>query len=222
MFVCFEWGESKMTCEAEARVKEKLISNAIHLVAKGGFEKATTKELTFSGGDPDCCKMNEVYIYRYFGSKEELFAAAFVQLDDELYGDFRRAVEIIGGFEDCTVEKLHRFFTMTWEALLESEEKFRYYVRYYYSVYFKSDSLKSHEKHFERMADNMKVLFKEEANVNAIIHSAFTSLLDFAVLVYNGQLEDGDINRPHVFNVVYSIMAAYFREPAKLYAHAFA
>ena len=208
-----------MTCEAEARVKDRLISNAIRLVAQGGFEKATTKELAFSGGAPDCCKMNEVYIYRYFGSKENLFAAAFIQLDDELYGDFKRAVEKIGGFEEGDVEKLNQFFTMAWESLLESEEKFRYYVRYYYSVYFKGETLKSHEKHFGKIAAEMKVLFREEANVDAIIHSAFTSLLDFAVLVYNGQLADDEENRPHVFNVLYSILAAYFKTPMKAYTY---
>lgn len=34
----------------EAEIKELLISNAIHLIAEGGFEKATTKELTHCGG----------------------------------------------------------------------------------------------------------------------------------------------------------------------------
>ena len=38
----------------EAEIKELLIENAIHLIAEGGFEKATTKELTHSGGQlPD-------------------------------------------------------------------------------------------------------------------------------------------------------------------------
>lgn len=34
----------------EAEIKELLISNAINLIAEGGFEKATTKELTHYGG----------------------------------------------------------------------------------------------------------------------------------------------------------------------------
>ena len=38
----------------EAEIKELLIENAIHLIAEGGFEKATTKELTHCGGQlPD-------------------------------------------------------------------------------------------------------------------------------------------------------------------------
>ena len=46
----------------EAEIKELLIENAIHLIAEGGFEKATTKELTHSGGALPDFKMNEVYI----------------------------------------------------------------------------------------------------------------------------------------------------------------
>ena len=34
----------------EAEVKELLINNTIHLIAIGGFEAATVKEITKSGG----------------------------------------------------------------------------------------------------------------------------------------------------------------------------
>ena len=34
----------------EAEIKELLVKNAIHLIAQGGFESATTKELTHCSG----------------------------------------------------------------------------------------------------------------------------------------------------------------------------
>jgi hypothetical protein len=42
------------------------------------------------------------------------------------------------------------------------------------------------------------------------MHSVLTTLLDFAIRVYNGDLEDNEINRPHIFNVMYCTMSAYF------------
>ena len=48
----------------EAEIKELLINNTIRLIAEGGFEKATTKELAHCGDAPADLKMNEVYIYR--------------------------------------------------------------------------------------------------------------------------------------------------------------
>ena len=83
---------------------------------------------------------------------------------------------------------------------------------YYYSIYFKGESLETHQKHFTSIVKSFNPLFKEEADVISIMHSVFTALLDFAIRVYNGELEDSDINRPHIFNVLYCMLATYFKE----------
>ena len=193
----------------EAEIKELLIENAIHIIADGGFEKATTKELTHCGGHLPDFKMNEVYIYRFFGSKEKLYETAFTRLDAELVQAFKKGVNIVGGFESVEREKLSKFFLLAWQFILGNEERCRCYVRYYYSIYFKGDSLKSHKILFKDIITEMTPLFKEEADVEAILHSVFTAMFDFAIRVYNGELEDSDINRPHIFNVLYCMMATY-------------
>ena len=187
----------------EAEIKELLIKNAIHLIADGGFEKATTKELTHCGGSLPDFKMNEVYIYRLFGSKEQLYEAAFIRLDSELFNAFQNGVKEIGGFEQNTKEKFYEFFLKAWHFILGNEERCRCYVRYYYSIYFKGASLESHKALFDGIVNMMSPIFKDEADVEAILHSAFTSMFDFCIRVYNGQLEDNDENRPHIFNVLY-------------------
>ncbi len=201
----------------EAEIKELLVSNAIHLIAEGGFEKATTKELTHCGGSLPDFKMNEVYIYRIFGSKENLYEQAFVRLDYELFCAFRNGVAAVGGFDENSKEKLYEFFQMAWRFVLGNEEKCRCYVRYYYSIYFKGRSLEMHQKLFKGMISDMAPMFKDEADVVSILHSVFTTLFDFAIRVYNGDLEDSDINRPHIFNVLYCMMATYFNTAVKAY-----
>ena len=195
----------------EVDVSLLLINNAIHLIAEGGFEKATTKELALCGGSFPNLKMNEVYIYRLFGSKERLLEEAFIHLDKELFVAVQRGLEAIGGFETNTQEKLHTFFEMAWAFLMHNEERCRCYLRYYYSIYFKGNARECHKRLFQGFKDEMAVLFKEEADVNAIIHSVFTLLLDFAIRVYNGELEDNEINRSHIFNVLYCMMMTYFK-----------
>ncbi len=194
----------------EAEIKELLVSNAIHLIAEGGFEKATTKELTYSGGCLPDLKMNEVYIYRLFGSKENLYAYAFNRLDTELFSALGEAVVAVGGFERNVRERMQEFFTLAWTFVMKNEKRCRCYVRYYYSVYFKGDSLENHRKLFKRVVSEMSSMFKSEADVFSILHSVFISLLDFAIRVYNGDLEDNEINRPHIFNVLYCMMSTYF------------
>lgn len=195
----------------ETEVKELLISNAIHLIAEGGFEKATTKELTHCSGNLPDCKMNEVYIYRLFGSKESLYESAFVRLDTELFYAFKHGVERVGGFECDAKRKLYELFLKAWSFILKDEEKCRCYVRYYYSIYFKGSSLAAHKKLFDEVISELTPFFKDEADVASILHSVFTALFDFAIRVYNGELEDNEINRPHIFNVLYCMMMTYFK-----------
>ena len=160
----------------EADVKDLLINNAIHLIAEGGFEKATTKELAHSGGSLPDLKMNEVYIYRYFGSKERLYEAAFILLDKELFYSFRNELREIGGVEHLTKETLYEFFLKAWKFILGNEERCRCYVRYYYSIYFKGRSAEEHRRLFDEIISELAPAFRDEADVAAILHSVFTAL----------------------------------------------
>ena len=199
----------------EADIKSLLISNAIHLISEGGFEKATTKELTYYKGNLPNIKMNEVYIYRLFGSKEALYEATFVYLDKELYNAFQDGMKTIGDLAGDTKEKLYEFFLMAWQFVLKNENRCRCYVRYYYSIYFKGASLEKHQRHFDTIVKSFYPLFIEEADVKSIMHSVFTALLDFAIRVYNGELENNEINIPHIFNVLYCMMMTYFKDSEK-------
>ncbi len=199
----------------EAEIKELLVKNAIHLIAEGGFERATTKELTHCGGSLPDFKMNEVYIYRFFGSKDCLYEAAFLSLDAELHHAFIESIKAVGGFEGNTKEKLYEFFSNAWYFILGNEEHCRCYVRYYYSIYFKESSMKTHKKLFSEVISRMTPVFKEEADVASILHSVFTAMLDFAIRVYNGDLEDNEENRPHIFNVLYCMMMTYIKDSAQ-------
>ena len=200
----------------EAEIREILIENTIRLIAEGGFEKATTKEITHSGAAPEDFKMNEVYIYRLFGSKEKLYEEAFVRLDRELYEALMAGVK--NGFnatEGGTRDKFYAFFLQIWSFLLHNETRCRSFVRFYYSIYFKGTALLSHKRLFDGLESFARPLFKHEADVSAILHCVFTTMLDFAIRVYNGDLEDSEINRPHIFNVLFCMMMTYFKEEAK-------
>ena len=209
--VNYEFGEGRTEMKREVEIKELLISNTIRLIAEGGFESATTKAITYSGGSLSDVKMNETYIYRLFGSKEFLYESAFIRLDSELFYAFRHGVEAVGGFTESSKDKLYKFFLLAWEFVLGNEARCRCYIRYYYSIYYKGQSLEMHKKLFDGIVAEMAPFFKDEADVEAILHSVFTTFLDFAIRVYNGSLENSDINVPHVFNVLYCMMATYFR-----------
>ena len=197
----------------EADISAILIDNAIHLIAQGGFEKATTKNLAHYGDAPKDFKMNEAYIYRLFGSKEELYQSAFLYLDKEFVQVIRESLEEMGDITLATKKDFYKMFLKVWQFVLRSEERCRCYVRYYYSVYFKGKAEESHKKQLAPLLSKFSELFIEEADVKAIMHSVLTTFLDFAIRVYNGALIDNGENRPHVFNVLYCIMMTYLRNP---------
>ncbi|MBO7275538.1 MAG: TetR/AcrR family transcriptional regulator [Clostridia bacterium] len=198
--------------KGEQIIKETLINNAISVVAEGGFAKATTKALTYSGEIQPGIKMNEIYIYRLFGSKESVYEAAFETLDREFLDALRADIRQIGGFDDDVKSALYKLFLKVWTFVLRNESRCRYYIRYYYSVYFRGSSMDTHNAHFRDIIEDFVPLFKAEADVKSIMHSVFTTLLDFAVRVYNGDLEDSEESRPHVFNVIYCTMSSYFKD----------
>ena len=204
--------------KGEQAIRELLIDNTIRLIAAGGFEKATTKAITFSGESLPDTKMNEVYIYRLYGSKEQLYAVAFESLDKEFVSALRKCTEILKG-EGTVKERMQKVFLRVWAFLLKNEDRCRCYVRYYYSVYFRGESLSNHNKIFSEIVDNFSPLFKEEADVKSIMHSVLTTILDFAIRVYNGDLENNDINTPHIFNVLYCTMMTYFKDEATAETH---
>lgn len=198
----------------EAAVRNLLIGNTIHLIAAGGFEKATTKEITHVATLPDV-KMNEVYIYRLFESKQNLYEAAFVTLDTELMQACKSGIDAVGGLQPDTKARMYAFFLSAWKFALRNEDRCRCYVRYYYSTYYKGEPVVKHKQNFRGVVEAFAPLFIEEADIGAIMHSVFTTFLDFAIRVYNGELEDSEINRPHIFNVLYNMMAAYFKDSVK-------
>ena len=197
----------------EENIMAILIDNAIHLIAEGGFEKATTKNLAHYREAPKDIKMNEAYIYRLFGSKEILYESAFLSLDKELTDGFCKAIAASSDLLIDTKKKLYQFFLMAWQFMLKNEAHCRCYVRYYYSIYFKGKALKKHTEHFDMIASNFNALFKKEADVRTIMHSVFNTLLDFAIRVYNGEIVDNETNRVHVFNVLYCMMMTYLKFP---------
>ena len=71
----------------------------------------------------------------------------------------------------------------------------------------------AHRRQFAETINEFSSIFKEEADVTAILHSVFTALLDFAIRTYNGDIRDNEANREHIFNVLYCMMMTYFKEP---------
>ncbi len=186
-------------------IRQALLESTVNAVASVGFEGATTKAIASSKG------INEAYIYRLFGGKEKLFAAAFEMLDLELISAIQRSGALNASTEDVEGE-LRRIFSGVWRFVLQNRDRCFAYVRYYFSNYYIELSHSSHMAAYASIVSAMSPLFRERADVTSLMHHVLSSLLDFAVRVHNGDIPDDSDSAEHIFRVLFCVFRPYLRD----------
>jgi AcrR family transcriptional regulator len=187
-------------------IRRALIDGTIHVIAKDGLDKATTKQIGTE------TSINEAYIYRCFADKEDMFAKAFETLDEELVSKTMQHVSIMYK-QDLEYELRCRiFFSAIWKFLLSNKEKCLAFVRYYYSPYFSKYSVDEHKRRYRPLVEKFRDAFKDEADVWMILNHILNVMLDFSVKVHNGQMTKDDDYAEHVFRVIYASVKQYFRQ----------
>ncbi len=191
--------------------RDLFIKNTMRLVAEGGFEKATTRAIAGERKEIGDVKVNEAHIYRVFGTKENLFAEVFSMLDNEFIWVIYEGFALFNDNSEDFRTKCEKLFLKVWDFLLQNEEKFRYYTRFYHSVYFKNSICLIHKKKYEPLIEKISPVFVQQADVWALFHHIKSVLLSFATSVYGGMLENSEENRKHIFIVVYASVSPYLR-----------
>ena len=183
----------------------RLIDGTIHVIAREGLDKASTKQIGLS------TKINEAYIYRCFKDKEDMFAKAFDSLDNELANKILQHLPVMY-MQDLEYELRCRvFFEAVWKFVLANKEHCLAFIQYYYSPYFTKYSVEAHKKRYVSVVEKFKDAFKDEADVWMILNHMLNVALDFAVKVHIGQMPDDKIYSEHVFRVIYRSVEQYFR-----------
>ena len=187
-------------------IRRGLIDGTIHVIAKEGLDGASTKQIGLA------TSINEAYIYRCFEDKEDMFAKTFAFLDDELVNKAMQHVPVMYMQEMEYEMRCWVFFTSVWKFLLGNREKCLAFIRYYYSPYFQRYSAEEHKKRYLPLVDKFRDAFRDEANVWMILNHILTTMLDFAVKVYDGAVPDNDDTAEHVFRLIYCSIRQYFKK----------
>ena len=160
----------------ERLVRQIMMDNAIRIVAEGGFESATTNAITYSGEDAGEIKMNEVYIDRLFGCKEQIFDRAFEMVED--------------GFSDAACGAADGDFEAFVAAVLRFWQEHPLWCRYY-ACYCHSHRLYGltkahHEKAFNRIVKRTSGYFTHDAPVAMVMHVLLNAIVDMAYQMATG------------------------------------
>jgi AcrR family transcriptional regulator len=188
-------------------ISRSLIDGTIRVIAREGLDKASTKQIGRA------TSINEVYIYRCFADKDDMFAKAFDVLDEELLAKTMKHVEIMYVQEMDYETRCRFYFKKIWEFLLSDKDRCLTYIRYFYSPYFTKYSAKNHEKRFSPLVEKIKDAFLDEADVWMILNHILNVMFDFAIKVHNGQMSGDDDYTEHVFRVIYASVKQYFSNP---------
>ncbi len=186
-------------------IRRKLIDGTIHVIAKDGLDKSTTKQIGTE------TSVNEAYIYRCFAGKEDMFSKTFDFLDNELAGKTMQYVSVMYMADIDFKQRCRTFFSEIWNFMLSNSEKCLAYVRYYYSPYFKKYSYDTHKSRFKPLVEEISIAFIDEADVWMILNHILNVMLDFAVKVHNGLMPENDNYSEHVFRVIYASVRQYFK-----------
>ncbi len=186
-------------------LSQALIDGTIHVIARNGLDKATTKAISKATG------INEVYIYRLFENKERLFEKAFEYLDNQLLEKCLLHIDVMYMSEIDYETRCRIYFLAMWRFFIGNKDEISMYVHYYYSPYFKKYSAEAHKKRFLPLVNKFRDAFKEEAAVWLILNHILNVMLDFALMVHNDEMPKEDNYSEHVFRVIYQSVKQYFK-----------
>lgn len=186
--------------------RRKLIDGTIHVIARDGLDKATTKQIG------NTTSINEAYIYRCFKDKEDLFAKAFETLDEELVTKAMEHVPVMYISEIDYETRCRIYFSEVWNFMLKNRDHCIAFVRYFYSPYFTKYSLEPHKHRYKQLIEKFKDAFRDEADVWMILNHILNVMLDFAVKVHNAEMPNTNDYSEHVFRVIYASVKQYFRK----------
>ena len=150
----------------------RLIDGTIHVIAREGLDKASTKQIGLS------TKINEAYIYRCFKDKEDMFAKAFDSLDNELANKILQHLPVMYMQELEYELRCRVFFEAVWKFMLANKEHCLAFIQYYYSTYFTKYSVEAHKKRYVSVVEKFKDAFKDEADVWMILNHILNVMLD--------------------------------------------
>lgn len=186
-------------------LRQRLIDGTIHVIAKDGLDKATTKQIGLN------TNVNEAYIYRCFKDKEDMFAKTFASLDNELVSKALQHLPVMY-MQGLKFEmRSWVYFTSVWRFLLGNSEKCLAFIRYYYSPYFSKYSATEHKQRYLPLVEKFKSAFKDESNVWMILNHILVTMLDFATKVFDNAIPDNDDTTEHVFRLIYLSVKQYFK-----------
>lgn len=189
---------------SQTDMRSALINSAIHVVACNGIDRTTTKALATHAN------LNEVYIYRVFGGKEELLKETFDVLDIQFRDCLLRYIDVMNDTSLPMKERCWQFFSKVWEFTLNDREKCSFFIRYYHSRFFDTYSIKKRRETYKELMDYFTIAFKDGIDVWLLLNHIFDVLFASVIKILRNEIEADDRIAVSTFALIYMAVEPYF------------
>lgn len=182
-----------------------LIESAIHTISEVGIDRATTKLLATTA------KLNEAYIYRIFGGKEELFEESFLYVDKQFSAHLLKCFKTALCSPDTIKVNFRRLFSQIWDFVLIDKEKCSFFIRYYYSRYYTKECRAKREKIYHRVMLLIKRIFKDDINTWWLFNYMLDVIFSSAVKVLRDEIPNNEQTEENIFTLLYAALEPHLK-----------
>lgn len=186
-------------------MKQTFLKSAVHIVARDGLEKVTTKAIAKEA------RLNEAYIYKCYSGKDELLNEA-LHMEDENFAVLLN--ETLPVMHDSRLPWKSRAFILwkrSWDFILEEPDDCVFYIRFYFATIGLNAVYGRHMESYKPFIDRVRPTFKPGTNMDMVIHQIFCTMLFFASRGMDGDLENCDETTRWTFGQVYCFIVPHVR-----------
>lgn len=186
-------------------IRIALINSAIHTISQVGIDHATTKLLATNAG------VNEVYIYRVFGGKEELFKETFIYIDKAFVNTI---LSNIAAIYDKSIDVRSRFkkhFEKIWQYALADKEQCSFFIRYYYSRCFTIDMAAARKEIYGEVMKKFSMAFSYGTDTWWLFNHALDVIFSSAVKVLRKEIPETKETESKIFALLYAALEPHLK-----------
>lgn len=183
-----------------------LMESAVLIVARDGLEKATTKSIADKAG------LSEAYVFLFYNSKEDLLNKTFLHQDAALIAEIMKYYPVMHMKDIDTKTKWYLLWVRCWRYLLKSPDSCLFYVRYYYSYYFKNYAYEEHMANCRVLIDKLKSHFTHDTDAEMMLGNVFENMLIFAMKAATGETINNDETSEANFKLIFNAIQPHLYE----------
>ena len=186
-------------------IKLSLIKSTIRTIAEVGISHTTTKLLAQNAG------VNEVYIYRIFGGKDELFKEAFIFIDKDFAEAIHDFLPVVYDSHLPIKLQFKKIFDKVWQYALFDKENCSFFIKYYYSHLYHIDISNERKTIYADIMKKFETAFVSGTDTWWLFNHILDVIFSSAIKVLRNEIPETQETADQIFDFLYPTIEQYLK-----------